>query len=219
MFRSKQPVKYVVLRQTSREVLDKIKSWEGLELKAYKDIGGILTIGYGHTSAAGHPKVTEDMVISKVEAEAILIQDLKKYEQCVQSCVEVPLTDNQFGALVSFCYNVGTGSFKKSTLLKKLNQGRYDEVPNELMRWNKVKGKVSVGLNNRRIAECGLWAEGLVAAPSSTNVSSHDTSNVFNVDIITSIISSLSGLGGVFAGNGIMQYAFAFIMVAASGGR
>jgi lysozyme len=78
----------------------------------------------------------------------------------VEDAVQVTLNDNQFAALVSFCFNVGEGAFRGSTLLKKLNAGNFDAVPSELARWNKVGKNVSAGLTNRRAAEAGLWVKG-----------------------------------------------------------
>ncbi|MDQ0509758.1 lysozyme [Ancylobacter amanitiformis] len=137
-----------------------IQQWEGKRLVAYKDPVGIWTIGYGHTDAAGAPKVTPGLTITDAEAIAILRRDLGQYEAAVRQAVTVALTDNQFAALVSFCFNVGPANFRKSTLLKKLNAGDPASVPRELMKWNKAGGKVLPGLTNRRAAEAGLWAKG-----------------------------------------------------------
>lgn len=138
--------------------LSHIKQWEGLKLKAYRDVAGILTVGYGHTSAAGPPKVTAGMSITEAQAEDILRSDLRKFEERVERLVKVRLTDNQFAVLVSFDFN--TGALHKSTLLKKLNAGDYDAVPTELMKWVNAGGKKVKGLVNRRAAEAGLWAKG-----------------------------------------------------------
>ncbi|EJF81752.1 hypothetical protein MCS_00177, partial [Bartonella doshiae NCTC 12862 = ATCC 700133] len=70
------------------------------------------------------------------------------------------LSDEQFGALVSFCYNVGIAAFQNSTLLKRLNRGDYEAVPTELQKWTKASGKRLQGLVHRRVAEAGLWAKG-----------------------------------------------------------
>ena len=145
-------------RKINAEGVRLIKQWEGLKLNAYRDVAGVLTIGHGHTSAAGIPKVREGMRISDKEAEDILKADLRKFEDRVSRLVKVPLTDNQFAVLVSFDFN--TGALHKSTLLKKLNAGDYDAVPAELMKWVNAGGKRVQGLVNRRAAEAGLWAKG-----------------------------------------------------------
>ena len=143
--------------KTSPAGISLIQEFEGRRLEAYKCPAGIWTIGYGHTSAAGAPEVKPGMVITKQEANDILIRDLVKYENAVDRLVKVPLTQNQFYALVSFAFNVGEGALAKSTLLKKLNAGNYDAVPAELMKWTKGGGKELPGLVRRRRAEAAMW--------------------------------------------------------------
>lgn len=142
----------------TKEALELIKKSEGLRLYAYLDAVGIWTIGYGHTSAAGNPKVYKGMRITAQEAEDILLADLKRvYIPAVTKNVSVPLNPNQLGALVSFVYNVGEGNFKKSTLLKKLNKADYKGAAAEFLKWNKAGGKVLKGLVTRRAAEKALF--------------------------------------------------------------
>lgn len=141
--------------RTNDEGVKLIKKWEGLRTKAYQDVAGIWTIGYGHTSAAGGLKVTPGLVISEKQAEEILKGDLVKFENDVNKLVKVPLTDNQFATLVSFHFN--TGALGKSTLLKRLNKGEYEAVPSELMKWVNAGGKKVQGLINRRKDEGALW--------------------------------------------------------------
>lgn len=137
------------------EGIELIKRWEGLKLEAYLCPANVWTIGYGHTRTA-----RPGMKINQAEAERLLKDDLIKFETAITLAVKVELTENQFAALVSWAYNVGEGAVKSSTLIRKLNKGDYDAVPVELMRWNKVKGKVNRGLTNRRAAEVGLWSKG-----------------------------------------------------------
>lgn len=143
--------------KTSKAGLDLIKQFEGCRLRAYKCPAGVLTIGFGHTSAAGEPKVTTGMTITQAQANKILANDLGQYEDAINRLVTVDLTQNQFDALVSFVYNVGPATFAKSTLLKKLNAGQYDAVPAELMKWTRGGGKELPGLVRRRRAETALW--------------------------------------------------------------
>lgn len=144
--------------QMSQGGLDNLlKKFEGCKLKAYKDPVGIWTIGYGHTSAAGEPTVTEGLIITQEEAEAILKRDLVKYEKPVASLVKVELTQNQFDVLVDFAYNAGVGNLKTSTLLKKVNASDFEAVPTELMKWTKAGGKELPGLVRRRQAEVTWW--------------------------------------------------------------
>jgi lysozyme len=143
------------------EGLATLKRFEGFKAEAYRDIGGVWTVGYGTVSG-----VHEGMTVTEAEAERLLLADVAK-AQVALSMVTVPLTIHQADALTSFIYNVGATAFRKSTLLKKLNAGDYDAVPGELMRWNKVKGKVVNGLTNRRAAEAGLWAKGSFVASNT----------------------------------------------------
>lgn len=143
--------------RTSNKGLALIKEFEGLRLDAYLCPARVWTIGYGHTSAAGSPAVHEGMRVSAVEAETILRRDLLKYEMGVSRLVKVHLSQSQFDALVSFCYNVGEGALGKSTLLKRVNAGEFDRVPAEFMKWTKGGGKELPGLVRRRREEAKLW--------------------------------------------------------------
>lgn len=155
------------MRKVNKEVLEKIKQWEGLRLNAYLDVAGVWTIGYGHTNS---DYAVRGVKITKKKAEQILITDVERFEKAVDEGVKVELTDYQFGALVSFAFNVGAAGFLGSTLLKALNKGNYEDVPVQLLRWNKAtnpatgkKEKVE-GLTNRRVAEIGLWNKGAFVA-------------------------------------------------------
>src|SRR5687767_5253585 len=108
-----------------------LKEFEGLRTYAYRDPVGVLTIGYGSTGA----HVKKGMIITTNEAEALLKKDLERFEKRVNDLVKVPLTQHQFDALVSWDFN--TGALDKSTLLKRLNDGDYALIPDELRRWNK----------------------------------------------------------------------------------
>jgi len=132
---------------------DLIKEAEGLELKAYLCPANVWTIGYGHTG----DDVWPGLVITLAEAEALLTKDLKRFEGYIDKYVKVPLTQNQFDALVSFVYNIGAQAFIESTLLKKLNAGDYEGAAAQFPRWNKAKGKVLAGLVKRREKELKLF--------------------------------------------------------------
>lgn len=140
--------------QTSSFGRGEIARREGTVLTAYKDSAGVLTIGVGHTSAAGQPKVTAGMKISAWEADQILTRDLRDVEATVAKAVKVPLNQNEFDALVSFVFNVGGTAFKGSTLLRKLNAGDRAGAADQFLVWNKItKGgkKVALaGLTTRR---------------------------------------------------------------------
>jgi lysozyme len=132
--------------------IELIKKFEGCVLKAYKCPAGIWTIGYGHTSG-----VKEGQTITKAQAKELLKQDLKQFEVGVNNLVNVPLNQNQFDALVSFCYNLGTGNLKNSTLLKLLNRGDYNGAAEQFDRWVYASGKKLAGLVTRRTAEKELF--------------------------------------------------------------
>ena len=130
-----------------------IREFEGYSSHAYQDVGGVWTIGYGHTK-----NVHEGDIISSAQAEALLVKELKQYENYVNDLVEVPLFKYQFDALVSWTYNLGPTNLKNSTMLALLNKGRYDLVPDEMRKWNKVNGTVVEGLVIRRDKEARLFA-------------------------------------------------------------
>lgn len=134
-----------------------IKEYEGVRLQAYKCPAGVWTIGVGHTSAAGDPQVQPGMTITEAEAMQILRQDLVRFEDAITRRVKVELKQHQFDALVSFVFNVGERAFAESTLLRKLNAGRYGDVPAELMKWTRGGGRELPGLVRRRRAEAALW--------------------------------------------------------------
>lgn len=150
-------------KTTSDQGINLIKKFEGLhkigddgKVLAYRCPANVLTIGYGHTKG-----VKRNMEITKEGAEALLREDLRTYEAEVKRLVNVPLTQYQFDALVSFVFNLGAANFASSTLLKRLNTGNYEAVPAQFMRWNKarVNGKLQPlkGLTRRRSAEAALF--------------------------------------------------------------
>lgn len=132
-----------------------IKDSEGCALKAYPDPGTggkPWTIGHGHTH-----NVSKGDVITQAQAEQFLQDDLQPIYITIETCVKVPLNQNQFDALCSFIFNVGAGKFAKSTLLKKLNAGDYAGAAEEFLRWNKAAGRVLPGLDIRRSKERQLF--------------------------------------------------------------
>lgn len=129
-----------------------VKRFEGLRLTAYRCPAGVLTIGYGRTA-----NVRPGSRITAEDAEWLLMADLKDVANRLRPLLDVELTPNQFGALVSFCFNVGIGAFSRSTLRKLVNAGRFAEVPAELAKWTRGGGKVLPGLVRRRAAEAELW--------------------------------------------------------------
>lgn len=143
--------------KTNRAGLDLIKKWEGLRLTAYKCPAGVLTIGYGHTSAAGAPAVSKGMKITAEEASDILRRDLASYESAVEKALARSPNANQFSAMVSLCYNIGPGAFAKSSIVKRFNAGDIAGAADAILMWNKANGKVLQGLVNRREDERRLF--------------------------------------------------------------
>lgn len=152
----------------SKKGLGFIKKWEGEELQVYKDVAGLDTIGVGHllTKEELHSgkiyingqKVKYHNGLTSKQSLDLLDQDVDRFERAVNRLVVVPLVQHQFDCLVSFSFNVGSGALERSTLLKLLNQGKYEEVPKQLLRWNRAGGKVVRGLTYRRQDEADLWS-------------------------------------------------------------
>lgn len=138
--------------QTSNSGIRLIKNFEGLRLSAYQCLAGVWTIGYGHTAC-----VKPGDTITAGQAELFLRDDLSQSEVVVSRLVRVPLSQNQFDALVSFTFNLGAGNLKNSCLLKKLNAGDYSGAADELPRWNRSRGRVEEGLTRRRLAERSMF--------------------------------------------------------------
>jgi lysozyme len=150
-----------------------IEEFEGLFLQAYDDeddhivkpggrVYGTLTIGYGHTSDAGPPRVYVGMTITKEVADAILTADLASVEIEVEHLVKVPLNQNQFDALVSFQFNTGWLAHPHSSLLLALNSKRYTLADEDFMLYDRAQGKVLAGLSRRRLAEKKLFMQPVI---------------------------------------------------------
>jgi len=138
--------------KTSQEGISLIKLFEGCELSAYRCSADVPTIGYGHTAG-----VSDGDTCTQEEAESMLSKDLEEFEDYIKNYVNVALEQNQFDALVAWVYNLGPTNLKSSTLLRELNESKYDEVPRQIKRWNKAAGQVLDGLVRRREAESLLW--------------------------------------------------------------
>jgi lysozyme len=136
-----------------------ITKHEGLRLKPYLCPAKIPTIGYGNTYYSDGKKVTLlDKDITKQQAFDMFKEIANRFGKRVDELVTSNINQNQFNALVSFAYNVGTGNFASSTLLKKINKNPNDlTLKAEFLRWNKAGGKVLNGLTNRRNEEADLY--------------------------------------------------------------
>ena len=139
--------------EISRKGIDLIKKFEGCRLKAYRCSAGVSTIGYGNTYYEDGTKVKLGDRITQERAEKLLTELVKKYYH-----QHTNITQNQFNAITSFCYNVGNGNYNKSTLKKKLLVNPNDPtIRVEFMKWNKAAGKELLGLTRRRQAEADLY--------------------------------------------------------------
>lgn len=137
--------------------IDLICGFEGKRLVAYDDGVGVWTIGFGTTIYPNGTKVKKGDVCTESQAKEYMAHDLKKFELAVNAAVTVPLNQNQFDALVSLAYNIGTNAFKNSTLVKKLNAGDYRGAADQFDVWVNAGGKRMQGLVNRRAREKALY--------------------------------------------------------------
>ncbi len=141
------------MKTLSQRGLDLIKHYEGFRATPYHCPAGKLTVGYGHLI-----KLSEHFdKITEAEGEALLRNDVSEAESAVSRLVKAPLTQNQFDALVSFVYNIGTNRFARSTLCFLLNQEMYFAAAQEFQKWAWGGGKKLPGLVKRRAAEKQLF--------------------------------------------------------------
>ena len=137
----------------TKEGINLIKKFEGLRLEAYLCPAGVWTIGYGHTKG-----VKKGQVITQLEADNLLKEDLSSFEKGVTSLIKSNINQNQFDSLVSFAFNLGLANLKSSTLLKKVNSNSNDRtIVDEFIKWIYAGGKPLEGLKRRRQAEAYLY--------------------------------------------------------------
>ena len=137
--------------------VDLICSFEGKRLTAYDDGVGVWTIGFGTTVYPNGIKVMKGDTCTEAQAKTYMAHDLKKFEATVNKAVTVQLNQNQFDALVSLAYNIGTNAFSKSTLVKKLNANDIRGAADQFDVWVNAGGKRMQGLVNRRAREKALF--------------------------------------------------------------
>ncbi len=133
--------------------IDLICNFEGKRLTAYDDGVGVWTIGFGTTVYPNGIKVMKGDTCTEAQAKTYMAHDLKKFEATVNKAVTVQLNQNQFDALVSLAYNIGTNAFSKSTLVKKLNANDIRGAADQFDVWVNAGGKRMQGLVNRRAKE------------------------------------------------------------------
>lgn len=149
----------------TEEGLALIRRFEGFRGEAYRCPAGIWTIGYGHTSAAGPPRVEPGMTMSEAEAARVLARDVERFAKEVRAALAREVSPAQFSALVSFAFNVGMGAFRTSSVLKRVNDGDFDAVPERLKLWVKAKGRTFPGLVRRRAAEAEMFCASAAPRP------------------------------------------------------
>lgn len=165
------------MREVNQAGIELIKSFEGIvdgdpstvNLDPYADPIGILTIGWGHAITFGERFLRDNKAdraiakklypngITRAEAEELLRHDIKEHTRDLEYLIKVPLTDNQFAALASLAFNIGVGNFRKSSVLRLLNQKNYKGAAERFLLWNKAGGRVLKGLVRRREAERQLF--------------------------------------------------------------
>jgi lysozyme len=211
----------------------KIKQWEGDVPYVYDDfkpkrryikgtpVAGTLTAGVGRTNRDIMEWIGKD--IPDDVRDDWFREDIANFCGAVDRLVTVKLNDNQFGALVSFAFNIGVGGFQKSTLLKKLNGGDYACVPRELAKYTRSKGKVLEGLVNRRTAEAGLWTKGSYVSSANVDVEAGGSVSAKFAGVGTGVAASSGGALGLlnetkeqispFADISYIQYVLVFLAV------
>jgi lysozyme len=130
------------------------KKFEGLELRAYADQGGVWTIGYGHTG----PGVFAGLTITQQQADVFLQSDVAGSVACVNKLVTHAIAQCQFDALVDFTFNLGCASLANSTLLRAVNAGDFAGAASQFLRWDHLGGRVIPGLLARRQAEAEMFS-------------------------------------------------------------
>lgn len=158
---------------------------EGFSAQEYLCEAGARTIGFGHLIRAN-----EDFSagISREAAKELLLTDLESYEACVNYLTDgIALSQLQYNALVSLCYNIGSSAFSSSTLVRKLREGNFMEAADEFLRWKFVKGKISKGLYYRRVKEREMFLKG-----------EKSMKKFFSVTSISAVVGMLAVVLGFF---------------------
>lgn len=148
------------MMKISENGVDLITEFEGYVGSAYIDPVGIWTIGFGSTYIFGRP-VRRGDVVDEDQALAALVDDVKKFLAQVEDFIQVVIGQNQIDAVACFIYNIGPEAFKRSTLLKLMNEGDMRGAAKQFLRWNRAGNKVMAGLTRRRQAEMELFLNGI----------------------------------------------------------
>lgn len=182
----------------SKNGIDILKRFEGCRFKAYQDIVGVWTIGYGFTEG-----VKEGDVMTLAEANARLIAELKKYEDAVSAALTRYYFQNQFDAIVILAWNIGIAGMQKSTVVKAHNRGDSQAAARAFGLWNKAGGKEIAGLTRRRAAESALYLtpepnEKDLAMPQAVDEERPMTASTINrAGVIAGSTAGVAGLSQV----------------------
>ncbi len=163
-------------------VLPMLKKHEGFRSNAYKDIVGVVTIGYGFTSAV-IPGLKMGDTITRDKADKLLTQfTIENYAKPLWSAITVrdnsSFTPEMFASIISLAYNVGVTKVKTSSLIKKVNARDFLGAKEEFMKWNKAGGKVVAGLTSRRVDEANVFATGLAKVVAAVQSAGRAVSEV-----------------------------------------
>lgn len=144
------------MRTVNQAGVDLIRRFEGCKLEAYPDPGTggePWTIGYGATG----PGIEPGVVWTQEQAEERLAEDVQRFADAVARALTVDVSDNEFAAMVCLAFNIGAGAFRKSTLLRLVNDGHFEAAAEQFERWNRAGGREMAGLTRRRQAERALF--------------------------------------------------------------
>ena len=142
----------MTLMNISQKGIDLIKKFEGCKLYSYRDSVGVATIGYGHTK-----NVKMGMSITQAQADLFLKEDILLFEKSINA-LNINFTQGEFDALCSWCFNLGVGNLKSSTMYKYIIARKSDiEITDQMVKWHNAGGKPLLGLKKRRCAEANMF--------------------------------------------------------------
>jgi lysozyme len=175
---------------------------EGNKLKAYQDSVGVWTIGVGHTSAAGPPRVVAGLKITTAESDEILSRDLAQFEKAVERNVKVPLTQNQYDALVSLCFNIGPKGFANSSVVRALKKSDYQEAADAFLKWSRAGDQKTILLARRQRERALFLKDGpkvdpVTKAVKTTKEAAKSTPIATSTVIGTAVAGSSGILGSI----------------------
>lgn len=143
-------------RELNERGLELLKTFEGCRLRAYPDPGtggDPWTVGYGHTG----PEVVPGLIWTQDQCDRELVYDVARFCEAVEEALTVDVSENEFAAMVCLAFNIGAAAFRKSTLLRLVNEGDMAGAAEQFLRWNRAGGRVMEGLTRRRTAERALF--------------------------------------------------------------